>query len=205
MSDRYYNQTIALAGLMQCLKLVQDIAWRGHCDPHEYKICVSSLFQLNPADYQSVYAGTQNLVTGANTLKQQLSSGRDKETNERTRYLAGLFILQKRLTPQSDLFQQFDATLSLLEEAARDFDNQRDYITDRLAQLYQNTLSKQSPRIIIYGEPRFLQENGNAASIRALLLASIRALVLWSQAGGTQWSLIFSKRKYLNHIKAIRD
>lgn len=201
MSDRYYNQTIALAGLMQCLKLIQDIAWRGYCDPYEYRICIQSLFQVDPKDYESVYEGPQNLTTGAKTLKEQLSSGRDKNSNERTRYLAGLFILQKRLTPESDLFQQFDATLSLLEEAAQDFDNQRDYITDRLAQLYQNTLSKQSPRIIIYGEPKFLQENDNAAAIRALLLASIRALVLWSQAGGTQWSLIFSKRKYLNHVK----
>lgn len=201
MSDRYYNQTIALAGLMQCLKLIQDIAWRGYCDPDEYRTCILSLFQLNPDNYESVYAGARNLTTGANTLKEQLSGGRDKNANERTRYLAGLFILQKRVTPESDLFQQFDATLSLLEEAAQDFDNQRDYITDRLAQLYQNTLSKQSPRIIIYGEPKFLQENGNAGAIRALLLASIRALVLWSQAGGTQWSLIFSKRKYLNYIK----
>jgi high frequency lysogenization protein len=33
----------------------------------------------------------------------------------------------------------------------------------------------------------------NAAKIRALLLAGIRAALLWRQAGGDRWKLIFSR------------
>ena len=38
------------------------------------------------------------------------------------------------------------------------------------------------------------------AEIRALLLAAVRATVLWRQLGGTQWDLLFSRGRMLESI-----
>ena len=96
--------------------------------------------------------------------------------------------------------QQISTTLSLLEEAADDIENQRDYIIERLAQLYQNAISSLTPRVIIYGEPEHLQKDKNAATIRAMLLTGLRAALLWYQAGGNQLNLLIGKRRYLQAI-----
>ena len=51
------------------------------------------------------------------------------------------------------------------------------------------------PRIIVQGDQGYLSNPDNAARIRALLLAGIRAAVLWRQAGGTRWNLILGRNK----------
>jgi len=46
-----------------------------------------------------------------------------------------------------------------------------------------------------------LPNDDNAAKIRALLLAGIRAAVLWQQLGGSRWKLFWSRRKYVATAK----
>jgi high frequency lysogenization protein len=46
---------------------------------------------------------------------------------------------------------------------------------------------------MIKGDQAHLSNVDNAAKIRALLLAGIRAALLWRQAGGDRWKLIFSR------------
>jgi high frequency lysogenization protein len=66
----------------------------------------------------------------------------------------------------------------------------------RLAELYANTLSRLQPRIMVEGNPVFLQQSAQVDRIRALLMAAVRAAVLWRQLGGNQLSLIFRRRQY---------
>ena len=75
-----------------------------------------------------------------------------------------------------------------------------------VAQLYQDTVSTFSFRIQVTGEPRHLQNSDNANKVRALLLAGIRAAILWRQVGGKRWQLLLfrsrvgkSARKILGH------
>ena len=56
-------------------------------------------------------------------------------------------------------------------------------------------------RILVRGEQNYLRNNDNAAKIRALLLAGIRAAVLWQQLGGSRWTLFWSRRKYVATAK----
>lgn len=69
----------------------------------------------------------------------------------------------------------------------------------RLADIYSNTISQLCSRIMIKGDQAHLSNVDNAAKIRALLLAGIRAALLWRQAGGDRWKLIFSR---LYHAKS---
>ncbi|HSC11102.1 MAG TPA: DUF489 family protein, partial [Rhodanobacteraceae bacterium] len=68
--------------------------------------------------------------------------------------------------------------------------------TQRLAKLYSRTLSTLRPRILVEGIPRHLKDPANVDRIRALLLAAVRATVLWRQLGGSQLRLFFRHRQY---------
>lgn len=205
MSQTYHNKTIALAGLQLCLTQVQQIAWTGEYSVADLNTCLNSLFVRNPDNYSEVYGDIDHLKTGLHALETSFTDKRDKEALERTRYMINLMLLAKKVSSSESLGQQIGATLSLLTEASSDIDNQRDYIIERLAQLYQNAISVMTPRVIVYGKTEILNQAQNAAMIRALLLAGLRAVILWHQAGGNQMSLLLGKRKYMNTIKYLQD
>jgi high frequency lysogenization protein len=50
---------------------------------------------------------------------------------------------------------------------------------------------------MVKGMPAYLQDEATADRIRALLLAGIRAAILWYQTGGNRWQLIWKRRSYL--------
>jgi len=62
-----------------------------------------------------------------------------------------------------------------------------------LAELYQATLGKIEPRIKVSGSRQQLQIPANINRIRALLLAAVRAAVLWRQVGGRRWQFLISR------------
>ena len=198
--DNYDNKIIALAGAQQSLCAVQDIAWTGNYSQTDIDVCLQSIFIRDPDDYLEVFGNIENIQSGLRALRTSFKDKRNKEAVERTRYMVSLMLLSKKIQPDDSASQQIGTTLSLLDEAAADFANQRDYIIERLAQLYQNTISNLTPRIIVYGKPEILDNQENAAAIRALLLASLRAIVLWYQAGGSQLNLLTGKSRYLQHI-----
>ncbi|MDW3094460.1 MAG: DUF489 family protein [Gammaproteobacteria bacterium] len=48
-----------------------------------------------------------------------------------------------------------------------------------------------------------MKNDDNAAAIRAMLFAGLRAALLWYQAGGNQLNLLIGKSKYLKTIDQI--
>ena len=69
-------------------------------------------------------------------------------------------------------------------------------IAARLAGLYVETLSRLKPRVLVEGSASFLNQPAQVNQIRALLLAAVRAAVLWRQLDGSQLSLLFRRRQY---------
>ena len=65
--------------------------------------------------------------------------------------------------------------------------------TASLASVYQDTLSTMRQRIQVMGTARALQDQRNADRIRALLLAGVRASLLWHQTGGRRWRLLLNR------------
>jgi high frequency lysogenization protein len=72
-----------------------------------------------------------------------------------------------------------------------------------LAELYQQHISPLGPKIILRGEPQLLQQPAIAAKIRTVLLAGVRAAVLWRQLGGTPWQLIFKREQLKRALNTI--
>jgi len=200
MNSEYTNKTIALAGMHMALSQVQQIAWEAKYDYPSIDVCLSSLFARNPDTYAEVFGSVNDLRQGLIALRTSFTDKHDKHALERARYMVSLMMLSKNIKDNKELGQQIGTTLSLLDEAANDIQGQRDYIVERIAQLYQNTISPLTPRVIVYGDPQILQINTNASAIRAMLFAGLRAALLWYQAGGNQLNLLLGKSKYLHTI-----
>ncbi|MEM6986571.1 MAG: DUF489 family protein, partial [Pseudomonadota bacterium] len=78
-------------------------------------------------------------------------------------------------------------------------------IVNRLSTLYQDTLSTLKPRIIIRGHAAHLAAQDKADTVRALLMAGVRAAVLWRQAGGSRWSLLLGRRASIQTAQHLID
>ena len=88
-------------------------------------------------------------------------------------------------------------TAEVLSAAERiDGGNLAERVQARLAEIYVDTLSQLRPRVIVHGNPQHLSNAQVVAQIRALLLAAVRAAVLWRQVGGSQLRLIVRRRQY---------
>ncbi len=72
---------------------------------------------------------------------------------------------------------------------------------DSLADLYKNTVGSLPLKVKIIGRPEFLHVAEHASQCRALLLAGMRASVLWQQVGGSRWQLLFARKKILAQVQ----
>ena len=70
-------------------------------------------------------------------------------------------------------------------------------VISALAQLYSETISRLNPRILVHGVPEYLNDAAIADKIRSLLLAGMRATVLWRQVGGSRLRLLFGRKRAL--------
>ncbi len=86
--------------------------------------------------------------------------------------------------------------LTRIRGQAEHFSLTHENVLAALADLYVNTVSTLTPRIIVSGQHGHLTNPANANKVRALLLAAIRSVVLWRQSGGNRFQLLF-KRKQL--------
>jgi len=74
-----------------------------------------------------------------------------------------------------------------------------------LGGLYSETVSLLNPRIMISGEPEYLNNPENANRIRTLLLSAIRCAVLWQQLGGSRWQLLFKRKQIFRTVKKLLE
>ncbi len=198
MSKTLTDRTIALAGLLQAVALVAQTANRGTVDPAPLETVIRSLFVRSPEETVDVYGDLGALRLGLQTLIGQLganSSGRDMEI---ARYAMTLLHLERQLGKRKDLLEQIGTGLEGTERQLAHFHLTHETIMASLADIYVNTVSTLPPRIMVSGEHGHLQRPEIANRVRALLLAGMRAAVLWTQCGGNRWQLLFRRKALVN-------
>jgi high frequency lysogenization protein len=80
-------------------------------------------------------------------------------------------------------------------EASENGETVHPRLVEKLAELYTQTISTLTPRIMVNGEHGHLSNPLIAAKVRAALFAGIRSAFLWHQLGGSRWQLLFSRKK----------
>ena len=68
-------------------------------------------------------------------------------------------------------------------------------IAGSLASIYSDIISPLAPRIQVAGNPDHLRQPVNQQRVRALLLAGVRAAVMWRQMGGRRRQILFNRKR----------
>jgi len=195
------NRTIALAAIFQCVDGVVQIANTGQIDENLYNTCINSILADDAETPEDLYGGTlTNLKVGLTSMLYQLGSGQTTPDGkakdmEATRYSLGLLHLEKKLHNNPEVFRQVIEGITETQKKLEFFDKDHENITASLADIYANTISTIGPKLMVKGDQTHLANPKNAAKIRTLLLAGIRAALLWRQAGGNRWKLLLERGK----------
>lgn len=194
------SRVLALAGMLQALKLVRQIADTGHADGEGERSTLDSVFRIDAASAEAVYGSTRSLRGGLLILRDYLTD----RSGDAALPKLGMAVLQieRRFVADDSLAQQVLDGIRTLEGIAERQGSIHPEVISKLGQLYADTISHLRPKVIVQGNPHYLQQTVVVAEIRALLLAALRSAVLWRQMGGTLWDFVFRRRAMMQEIEA---
>lgn len=197
MEKNLRNRTLALAAVFQCANAADQLARTGRLDDHELSILVDSLMARDAESIGAVYSGLHHLRSGLLVLKSQINSDGKDRNPEVMRYAISLLYLERRLSKRPKMLDHLAKGIESTQRQIEYFGKTHENVISGLASLYLETISELGPRIIIQGDERYLSNDSVAGRIRVLLLAGIRAAVLWRQAGGSRMRLLFTRTAML--------
>ena len=201
MNQHVRNQVVALSGLFQATQLVKQLAWEGHAELHALEQSLRSVFIRDADNADGVYPGGQNF--GLRVLRGQLGGDPQSRDVEVTRYTASLLHLERKLARRNDMLTLIGERITAAGELLSEHPVTHRSVVAQLAGIYQDTISTLSPRVMVNGEHAHLSNEEIAAQIRALLLAGIRAAILWRQCGGSRWRLLYGRSALMHATEKI--
>jgi len=202
MTKSLRERTIALAGVYQAAYLVHQIATRGMTDSAALEASIKSVFKLDAPTTEAVFGDVGGVITGLSTLKRQLSE-KQADTIQITQYVVTLLHLERKLARQPDILERIATGIRQAQQQSEHFSVTHENVLANLAETYKNTISTLTPRVVVQGEHGYLNNPDNANKVRAILLAGIRAAVLWSQCGGSRWQILFKRSALLVETEKI--
>lgn len=200
MPQTDHDRVIALAGAMQAADLARSVAQRGQADPKAVETCLASLIRIDASSSAEVYGGVARLQSGLRLLEQQLNHPQDMEL---TRYVVTLLRLERQLSRRDDLLETLRTGIAGVVQNLAHFPLDHSNTMARFADLYLKTISTLTPRIMVSGSQLHLNNPENASRIRALLLAGMRAAILWRQSGGSRWKLLVRRNALLREVRLL--
>ncbi|MBQ2382298.1 MAG: DUF489 family protein [Succinivibrio sp.] len=204
------SESIALAALFQCCSQINRIAHSGYCDEQAVSTVFRALLVTNPDTIDDIYKES-NLKIGFKSLIEGFSTDgiTDNTAKELAKLAMQVMSLTDRIMGNSSLYNrlsnEIDSMKIQIEKDYPDFLEGSTSVVmnsdnvEKFAQLYQSLISPNFSKLLIFGEERFLSSTENQNRIRALLLAGIRALVLWNQVGGKKLYLVFRRKDILSY------
>ena len=110
--------------------------------------------------------------------------------------------LESKLGKEPEMLSAIGQRLGQLERQLEHYDDvMHENVVAGISGMYQDTLSKLPFRIQVHGDSRFLQQPHIAHQVRAVLMAGIRAAMLWRQVGGKRWHLIFKRKALIKQLE----
>ena len=195
------DRVIALAGLLQAVRLVQEMANNGHAQSRPLAACIGSLFAFDAETAEAVYGGVSELQPGLRRVIAQLD-GSDRDTGQ-TRIAMNLLHLERRFIASTE-------TVEHVRRALEDIGRQREALGPahptvlvRLGELYAERISPLGPRVLVQGNPVYLSQATLVGEVRATLLAALRSAVLWRQSGGSYWDFLLSRRRMVETAREL--
>ncbi|HDH08189.1 MAG TPA: lysogenization regulator HflD [Gammaproteobacteria bacterium] len=202
MTSSLTDRTLALAGIFQSGTLVHQLATIGRAEEGAIHSSIESLFKIDADDVPSVFSGTGGVSLGLRTLADFAGSDKTETSLTILAYVLSLMHLTHKMLRRPELLEQLSTLIQSVQRQKDYFEfMQQDSginstLLARFADIYSETISTLQPRIIVKGNPDFLQQNDIVNRIRCLLLAGTRAAVLWEQLGGGRLQFLYRRKQF---------
>jgi high frequency lysogenization protein len=193
--NRLEEQALALAGVVQAARLVDQISRTGSYPEEFLKPSINSLFEFDANSTADVYGGISGVKLGLHNLASLLANQNEVESREMVRYVFSIMYLERKFTSNPEMVDVVHSRLQHTQFKSDYFANHIQEVCHSISGIYQDTISSFKFRIKVTGSTQQLQNADNADLIRALLLAGIRSAWLWRQLGGRRWKLVWQRRK----------
>ena len=204
MSYTDLDRLTAFAGVYQAAYCVRQIARQGTVDTRIMEPCIYSLFQLDTPTVAATFGPTGAVSSGARQIVAQLTAGANggpPRDQELLRTVVTIVKLERALADRRDMLEAIRAGIEAIAAGRGDQPLLDPALLASLATIYSDTISHLSPRIVVKGEPLHLKNQDNQHRIRSVLLAGIRAAMLWRQVGGRRWHILFRQRQLLESAR----
>ncbi|MBD8526682.1 lysogenization protein HflD [Pseudomarimonas arenosa] len=188
------ERALALAGLLQSAEAVTRLATGEPVRNDIVENCVSSIFRLDAPSTEAIFGKAENLRRGMELLAAQ-AAGNVSTQAVHLRIALTVLQVERRLIARPDLLQRLQQGIIDAEPAGNQFGLTSEELHARLGELYAQTISTLTPRVLVQGDPGLLSQSRVVMSIRTLLLAAVRSAVLWRQLGGSYWDFFLRRGK----------
>lgn len=200
------QQVTTLAAITQVATLVDKLARTGEVPSSEYELLLQAVFVQSPQRFEDVYNHDKNeLSIGLKNLAIILGQGNTRISPDIARYTLSLLHLENKLRKQPKMLNDLGEGIQRASRQVEHFGMMHENTIGNIADLYKETLSQLSFRIQVTGNPVHLQNPKVANKVRTLLLAGIRAAILWHQCGGRRWHLLIKRKNYVKTIAKLQQ
>ncbi|HDH15429.1 MAG TPA: DUF489 family protein, partial [Gammaproteobacteria bacterium] len=165
MTSSLTDRTLALAGIFQSATLVHQLATIGRAEEGAIHSSIESLFKIDADDVPSVFSGTGGVSLGLRTLADFAGSDKTETSLTILAYVLSLMHLTHKMLRRPELLEQLSTLIQSVQRQKDYFEfMQQDSginstLLARFADIYSETISTLQPRIIVKGNPDFLQQN----------------------------------------------
>ncbi|MCG3169965.1 MAG: High frequency lysogenization protein HflD [Pseudomonadales bacterium] len=204
VSEAARAQALALAAMLECATLVDELARTGEARAHGVRTLANGLLRFEWQRVEDVWGGGGALGGALQRLESALMLSAGDAQAPALRYALALAHLGKRLARDRERLALIRGRLQALAADAQQFTQDFDTVAPALAALYEETISRYSFRIKVTGSPGHLRDPRVVARIRALLLAGVRAAVLWRFVGGNLPGLLLGRARLIAACRALR-
>ena len=201
--NKTQQQILALAGLFQAMTAVDELAQTGRCSDKDLDTALNSLFIVNPETTLSVFGELSNLRRGLELVHSLLTKSDTKGHALPVRYALAVLHLERKLNKDKQMLETLSQKLNRAQHQVEHFGLTHENVINGIAEAYMQTISTFALRVQISGHERHLSVDINAAKIRCLLLAGVRAATLWRQLSGHRWHFIFKRKNMVREAKEL--
>jgi high frequency lysogenization protein len=191
------DRNLALAGVFQATELVRQAASHGTWSGYAATSSLHSLFVLEADSTPDIYGGTDRMRLGVETMLAVLQG--EQRYTDVLRYSVGLLQIEKKFRRSARLQGEVGRRLLEISEQGAELEQheREDLQAREISELYSETISGLSPRIVVSGKPQYLKNQRTVDWVRTLLLAGLRSAMLWHQLGGGRFELMFGRKNII--------
>lgn len=179
---------------------VNTLAQKGQWAEQNFTAILPSLQRFNAPNTADYYEHHNLFIPAREAMIETFIHG---ITDEHLRYLIQLLNVEKRLAKNTKLMMLLKTELTQARKQVEHFGLLHDNVFARYSDIYQQTASQATRKILVRGNPRYLQQADTVAQIRTALLCGIRAASLWRGSGGNRIQLMFGRKALVDAVQKI--